>query len=62
MKDIYNNFATFSFISMRDRQWIFGSFYCRLNSFTSCFTVSETNWQPFKYLSTNLKLSQLGLS
>ena len=25
---------------MRDRQWIFGSFYCRLNSFTSCFTVS----------------------
>merc|ERR1719507_2633113 len=29
-----------SFISMRDRQWIFGSFYCRLNSFTSCFTVS----------------------
>ena len=32
-----------SFISMRDRQWIFGSFYCRLNSFTSCFTVSFLN-------------------
>ena len=28
-----------SFISMRDNEWIFGAFYCRLNSFTSCFTV-----------------------
>jgi hypothetical protein len=29
-----------SFIYMRDNEWIFGAFYCRLNNFTSCFTVS----------------------
>ena len=37
---VWKGLLLLSFISMRDRQWIFGSFYCRLNSFTSHFTVS----------------------
>ena len=42
-----------SFIFMRDRHWIFGSFYCSLNSFTSTFTVRTFTFFTFHCL--NLK-------